>query len=143
MLYGTHFWPLYEAALEHPIVHAFEHALYLGSGLEEVAGKLGFQTHCASCHGVNLRGGANAPTLRGVGAADLDFHMVTGRMPAALPWIQAGDLGQQISTREIRAIEAYVTYVAPGGPPIPEVAAGGELTHGRALSRRTASIVMG
>jgi len=33
VLYGTHFSPLYEAALEHPIVHAFEHALYLGSGL--------------------------------------------------------------------------------------------------------------
>jgi len=33
ILYGTHFSPLYEAALEHPAVHAFEHALYLGSGL--------------------------------------------------------------------------------------------------------------
>ena len=33
VLYGTHFSPLYEAALEHPLVHAFEHVLYLGSGL--------------------------------------------------------------------------------------------------------------
>jgi putative membrane protein len=33
VLYGTHFSPLYEAALEHPIIHAAEHALYLGSGL--------------------------------------------------------------------------------------------------------------
>lgn len=33
VLYGTHFSPLYEAALEHPPIHALEHALYLGSGL--------------------------------------------------------------------------------------------------------------
>jgi cytochrome c oxidase assembly factor CtaG len=33
VLYGTHFSPLYEAALEHPALHAFEHMLYLGSGL--------------------------------------------------------------------------------------------------------------
>lgn len=33
VLYGTHFSPLYEAALEHPAIHAAEHALYLGSGL--------------------------------------------------------------------------------------------------------------
>ncbi|HEY0395052.1 MAG TPA: cytochrome c oxidase assembly protein [Candidatus Elarobacter sp.] len=33
VLYGTHFSPLYEAALEHEPVHALEHALYLGSAL--------------------------------------------------------------------------------------------------------------
>jgi putative copper resistance protein D len=33
VLYGAHFSPLYEAALEHPAIHAFEHALFLGSGL--------------------------------------------------------------------------------------------------------------
>jgi ubiquinol-cytochrome c reductase cytochrome c subunit len=100
---------------------------------EQVAGKLSYQTRCASCHGTDLRGGINAPSLRGVGAADLDFWMVTGRMPAAVPWIEVGHRGQQISTREVRAIEAYVTSVAPGGPPIPEIATGGNLAHGRAL----------
>jgi ubiquinol-cytochrome c reductase cytochrome c subunit len=100
---------------------------------QQVAGKLSYQTRCASCHGADLRGGVNAPSLLGAGVADVDFHLVTGRMPAAVPWIQVGHRGQQISTREIRAIEAYVTNVAPGGPPIPEIAAGGNLTHGRAL----------
>jgi cytochrome c oxidase assembly factor CtaG len=33
VLYGTHFSPLYEAALENEAAHAFEHALYLGSAL--------------------------------------------------------------------------------------------------------------
>jgi len=33
VLYATHFSPMYEAALEHPPVHAFEHVLYLGVGL--------------------------------------------------------------------------------------------------------------
>jgi putative membrane protein len=33
VLYGTHFSPLYEAALENESVHAFEHSLYLGSAL--------------------------------------------------------------------------------------------------------------
>jgi cytochrome c oxidase assembly factor CtaG len=33
VLYGVHFSPLYEAALEHPTVHACEHALFLASAL--------------------------------------------------------------------------------------------------------------
>jgi len=33
VLYGTHFSPLYEAALENEAVHALEHALYLSSAL--------------------------------------------------------------------------------------------------------------
>jgi ubiquinol-cytochrome c reductase cytochrome c subunit len=97
------------------------------------AGQRAYQTRCSSCHGEDLRGGVDAPSLRGVGAAALDFWMVTGRMPAAVPWLEVGHRGPQISQREIGAIEAYVTAVAPGGPPIPEVAAGGNLDHGRAL----------
>jgi len=33
VLYGTHFSPLYEAALENEAIHACEHALYLGSAI--------------------------------------------------------------------------------------------------------------
>ncbi len=33
VLYGTHFSPLYEAALENEAVHALEHTIYLGSAL--------------------------------------------------------------------------------------------------------------
>lgn len=98
-----------------------------------IDGKLAYETRCAACHGEDLRGGDNAPSLRGVGAADLDFWMVTGRMPAAVPWIEVGHRGRQIPLGEIAAIERYVTSVAPGGPPIPQVATGGDLNRGRAL----------
>jgi ubiquinol-cytochrome c reductase cytochrome c subunit len=96
-------------------------------------GKLAYQTRCASCHGEDLRGGVNAPSLRGVGAADLDFWMVTGRMPAAVPWLEVGHRGPQIGQSEIEAIESYVASIAPGGPAIPQVATGGDAAHGREL----------
>ena len=97
------------------------------------AGKAAYQTACASCHGADLRGGANAPSLRGAGAADVDFWLQTGRMPAAVPWIEVGHRGAQLPPETIDAIVAYVTSVEPGGAPIPQVVAGGDLTHGRAL----------
>lgn len=97
------------------------------------AGKLAYETRCASCHGEDLRGGVNGPSLRGVGAADVDFWLETGRMPAALPWLEVGHRGPQIDAREIAVIEAYVTSIAPGGPPIPQVATGGSVAHGREL----------
>nr|MBA2380552.1 cytochrome c oxidase assembly protein [Chloroflexota bacterium] len=33
VMWGTHFSPLFDASLEHPIVHDLEHGLYLGAGL--------------------------------------------------------------------------------------------------------------
>lgn len=33
VMWGSHFSPLFEAALENPLVHDLEHALYLGAGL--------------------------------------------------------------------------------------------------------------
>ena len=41
--------------------------------------------NCASCHGPDGQGGANGPSLVGVGPANLDFQMWTGRMPVAAP----------------------------------------------------------
>ncbi len=97
------------------------------------AGKTAYEQACASCHGADLRGGVNAPSLRGVGAADVDFWVGTGRMPAAVPWIQVEHRGAQLPQGTIDAIVAYVTSVQPGGDPIPQVAAGGDLRRGRAL----------
>jgi len=94
-------------------------------------GKLPYDTYCASCHGADLRGTTNGPSLRDAGAADVDFQLVTGRMPAAVPWIEVGHRGQQLPDATIKAIEAYVAAVAPGGPPIPVVTAGGDVSNGR------------
>src|SRR5450631_1537060 len=53
------------------------------------AGKQLFQANCASCHGLNAEGRANAPSLVGVGAASVDFQVGTGRMPLAVSGPQA------------------------------------------------------
>ena len=56
-------------------------------------------------------------------------------MPAAVPWIEVGHRGAQLPQATIEAIVAYVTAVAPGGPPIPVVIAGGDPVRGLQLFR--------
>lgn len=99
------------------------------------AGRLAYTERCATCHGADLRGGPNAPSLRGVGAAAVDFWLGTGRMPAAVPWLEVGHRGAQMPDATIAAIVAYVTATAPGGPAIPLVASDGDAAHGRELFR--------
>jgi ubiquinol-cytochrome c reductase cytochrome c subunit len=98
-------------------------------------GQTAYRAECASCHGVDLRGGTNAPSIRGVGAADVDFWVGTGRMPAAVPWVQVGHRGPQLPQNEIDAIVDYVTSVQPGGENIPLVGTNGDAARGRALFR--------
>ncbi len=99
-------------------------------------GRLAYIQRCATCHGTDLRGGLNGPGLRGVGAADVDFWVRTGRMPAAVPWIQVGHRGAQLSPQTIDAIVAYVSAVQPGGPAIPVVVTNGDPGRGQALFRQ-------
>jgi ubiquinol-cytochrome c reductase cytochrome c subunit len=102
-----------------------------------LAGAHVYETRCASCHGAQMWGGADGPSLRGVGLAAVDFYLTTGRMPAAVPNVQIGDRdersGQRLSQDEIRALEAYLAPVVAGGPAIPGVIASGDRAHGRAL----------
>ncbi len=42
-----------------------------------------FQANCATCHGLNLQGTKQGPSLRGAGAPAGDFQVSTGRMPGA------------------------------------------------------------
>ncbi len=102
---------------------------------EANAGREVYLQRCGTCHGADLRGGPNAPSLRGVGAADVDFWVGTGRMPAAVPWLEVEHRGPQMPASTIAAIVAYVTAVAPGGPPIPLVASDGYAAHGEELFR--------
>ncbi len=101
------------------------------------AGSQIYQTRCASCHGAQMWGGADGPSLRGVGLAAVDFYLTTGRMPAAVPNVQIGDRdersGQRLSQAEIRALEDYLAPVVAGGPAIPAVVANGDRARGRAL----------
>lgn len=96
-----------------------------------------YATHCASCHAPQKWGTGDGPTLRGVGMAALDFYLMTGRMPAAEPWIEIAHRdersGQGLSLSDIRALEAYLAPTVAGGPAIPPVVANGNLLHGHML----------
>lgn len=92
-----------------------------------------YTLYCASCHGTNLEGSVNAPSIRGVGRAAVDWWVGTGRMPAAVPWEQASRREPLLAPNQIAAVVDYVAGVAPGGPDIPEVGVGGDLRHGRDL----------
>lgn len=77
-------------------------------------GKEIFARGCSSCHGLNLEGGAIAPSLIGVGAASVDFQVGTGRMPMADMSVQAARKDPVYSEAETAALAAYVASLAPG-----------------------------
>ena len=81
-------------------------------------GKQIFLKGCSSCHGLNLEGGAIAPSLIGVGAASVDFQVGTGRMPMADMSTQAMRKAPLYNKEETAALAAYVASTAPG-PEIP------------------------
>ncbi|HEV2283412.1 MAG TPA: c-type cytochrome [bacterium] len=93
-----------------------------------------YALHCASCHGATGRGTGDGIPLLGIGAAAMDFALSTGRMPLANPH-QPMVRGRSTWTRgDIDALVAFVTSLAPGGPPIPAVyPAGGDLTRGQQI----------
>jgi ubiquinol-cytochrome c reductase cytochrome c subunit len=111
--------------------------VFLGAimALTPVEGQATYLQQCATCHGVDLRGGPNAPNIRGVGAAAVDFFVSTGRMPADVPWIEVGHRGAQLPQATIDALVAYVVSVQPGGPPVPIVVTNGNATRGQTLFR--------
>ena len=98
-----------------------------------------FAVSCSSCHGLNAQGGAEGPSLIGVGAASVDFQVGTGRMPAQQPGPQIPGKKVVFNDEEIEALAAYVASLGPG-PGVPsrqdydpagltdaEIAEGGEL----------------
>jgi quinol---cytochrome-c reductase cytochrome c subunit len=88
---------------------------------------------CATCHGADARGTPLGPDLHGVGAAQVDFQLSTGRMP--VPMGDASEHPQRVSASEAqarrppkydaasrRALVDHVVRLAGGdGPPIPRV----------------------
>jgi ubiquinol-cytochrome c reductase cytochrome c subunit len=74
--------------------------------------------NCSSCHGLNVEGSSDGPTLVGVGAASVDFQVGTGRMPAAQLGAQIQQKRQQFTQEEIQALAAYIASLGPG-PAIP------------------------
>ena len=99
---------------------------------ELLEGRALYQQHCASCHGAELAGTDNGPSLTGVGAASVDFYLSTGRMPLANPGVQPERHRPAFAPEQIRALVAYVVSFGGGGIPIPAVdPASGSLPHGQ------------
>ncbi len=101
-----------------------------------VEGQKLFAANCATCHGVNLEGTSQAPSLIGVGAAAVDFQVGTGRMPLAATGPQGEKKPVQFTDAQVKALAAYVASLAPG-PAIPDdrYLSGGDLAEGAELFR--------
>lgn len=85
--------------------------------LVEEGGKL-FAANCATCHGLDLQGTTQGPTLIGVGAASTDFQVGTGRMPLAATGPQAEKKPVQFTDEQVQALAVFVAAQGPG-PAIP------------------------
>ena len=83
-----------------------------------LAGKSLYLQGCSSCHGVAAEGGADAPSLIGVGAAAVDFQVSTGRMPLQQQGGQPERKPARYSPNEIADLAAYVASLGPG-PAVP------------------------
>ena len=77
-------------------------------------GKKLFQANCATCHGLDLQGTANGPSLFGVGELAVHFQVSTGRMPLQMQGPQAPQKPVQFTDDQIAAMGAYVQSIAPG-----------------------------
>lgn len=78
-----------------------------------------FTANCATCHGVDMQGTSEGPSLIGVGELAVEFQVATGRMPLQMQGPQAPQKEPQFTQEQIEAMAAYVQSVAPG-PTYPE-----------------------
>ncbi len=100
-------------------------------------GEILFQANCASCHGLDLQGTANGPSLYGVGELATEFQLATGRMPLQMQGPQAPQKPVQFTQDQILSMSAYVQSVAPGPSyPADRILDGqGDVSHGAELFR--------
>lgn len=96
-----------------------------------------FAANCATCHGLDLQGTDNGPSLAGVGALAVEFQVSTGRMPMQMNGPQADQKPVQFTEEQILAMSSYVDSVAPGpGFPSERVLDGeGDVSRGAELFR--------
>ncbi|MFD5215185.1 c-type cytochrome [Microbacterium sp. NPDC058345] len=78
-----------------------------------------FTANCATCHGADLQGTTEGPSLVGVGELAVEFQVATGRMPLQMQGPQAPQKPPQFTQDQIEAMASYVQSVAPG-PSYPE-----------------------
>lgn len=73
-----------------------------------------FQANCATCHGMSAVGTKAGPSLVGVGAAAVDFQVMTGRMPMANNAIQVKRNAPQLSQEQSDQLGAWIATLGPG-----------------------------
>ena len=95
-----------------------EPATTASSQLTAADGEQLFRANCASCHGLNAEGTEQGVSLIGVGAASVDFQVMTGRMPMAMQGPQALQREPMFTQEQSDAMAAYIASLAPG-PEIP------------------------
>ncbi|HEV8299241.1 MAG TPA: c-type cytochrome [Acidimicrobiales bacterium] len=83
-----------------------------------------YVTACAICHGNQGEGSERGPSIRGVGAAAVDYELTTGRMPLRLGDSTPERGAPAYSPEVIAGLVAYVASLAPGGEPVPSVDVG-------------------
>ena len=100
-------------------------------------GKKLFQANCATCHGLDMAGTPDGPSLFGVGELAVEFQMATGRMPLQMQGPQAPMKQPQFTQEQIESIAAWVQSMAPGPTyPSAEVLDGeGDVARGAELFR--------
>lgn len=91
-----------------------------------------YAERCSSCHGAALQGSPNGPPLDGKSAADVDFMLATGRMPASVPWEQEMRKQPAFTPEQIDALVAYVVQAGHGDARLPAIS-GGDVRRGRQL----------
>ncbi len=106
-----------------------------GPGAIAGRGQALFEESCASCHGPDARGVENrGPSLRGVGAAAIDFYVSTGRMPLSRSGDEPVRADPVFGPGEVRELIAHLTSLEPGGAAIPDVRPErGSIVEGREL----------
>ena len=89
-----------------------------GNARDVQRGRALFLTSCASCHGLDAAGGAQAPSLIGVGGAAVHFQVSTGRMPLQQQGPQAARKRPRFTEQEVDQLAAYIQSLG-GGPAVP------------------------
>lgn len=96
-------------------------------------GALLYQTRCSSCHGEKGQGSDVGPPLIGKSAADIHLMLDTGRMPAAVPYVNEIHKAPQLTEAQITTVVRYVQSFSKGADSaLPEILPG-NIDRGRAL----------
>lgn len=92
-----------------------------------------YNQNCASCHGSNGQGSHVAPALVDKSAADIHLMLDTGRMPAAVPYVNEIHTSPRFTEEEMQRIVDYVqSFSLHPDRSLPLLSAG-DIAHGRAL----------